>query len=65
VTEEVYALFGKRGLGVADWPAVNQPVLGDGLAYHLRTGKHDITPYDWAQYLDHADRALRRAGGAK
>jgi hypothetical protein len=60
-TEEVYALFGRRGLGVADWPAVNTPVLGDGLAYHMRTGKHDITPYDWAQYLDHADRALRRS----
>lgn len=60
-TEDVYALFGRRGLGVADWPAVNKPVIGDGLAYHIRTGKHDITPYDWAQYLDHADRALRRS----
>jgi hypothetical protein len=58
--EPVYALFGKKGLGVADLPAVNQPVLGDGLAYHIRTGKHDITPYDWAQYLDHADRILKR-----
>ena len=25
----VYALLGKKGLGVADMPAVNQPVLGD------------------------------------
>jgi hypothetical protein len=58
--EPVYALFGKKGLGVAEMPAVNQPVLGDGIAYHIRTGKHDITPYDWAQYLDHADRVLKR-----
>ena len=56
----VYALLGRRGLGVADMPAVNQPVIGDGVAYHIRTGKHDITPYDWARYLDHADRVLRR-----
>jgi hypothetical protein len=55
----VYALFGKKGLGVAEMPAVNAPVLGDGVAYHVRTGKHDITPYDWAQYLNHADRVLK------
>jgi hypothetical protein len=58
--EPVYALFGKKGLGVADLPPVDQPVLGDGLAYHLRTGQHDITPYDWARYLDHADKVLRK-----
>ena len=58
--EPVYALFGRKGLGVADMPAVNQPVLGDGIAYHIRTGKHDITAYDWAQYLNFADRALKK-----
>jgi hypothetical protein len=58
--EPVYRLFGRRGLGVAEWPPVNQPVLGDGLAYHYRTGGHGITPYDWAQYLDFADRMLTR-----
>ncbi len=58
--EPVYALFGRKGLGVADLPAVNAPVLGDGIAYHIRTGKHDITPYDWARYLDHGDKVLRR-----
>ncbi len=58
--EPVYALFGKKGLGVGDMPAVNRPVLGDGIAYHIRTGKHAITPYDWAQYLDFADRVMRK-----
>jgi hypothetical protein len=58
--EPVYALFGRKGLGVAEWPPVGQPVLGDGLAYHYRTGPHSITPYDWAQYLDFADRMIRR-----
>ncbi len=56
----VYALFGQQGLGAAEWPAVHQPLFGDGVAYHLRTGKHGITPYDWAQYLDHADKVLKR-----
>ena len=52
---EVYALFGKKGVGVDAWPAVNQPV-GDAIGYHLRTGKHDVTDYDWQQYLKFADR---------
>jgi hypothetical protein len=42
-------------------PAVNQPV-GNTVRYHVRTGKHDITAYDWEQYLNFADRQLRQAG---
>jgi hypothetical protein len=55
--EDVYALFGKKGLGVAQQPPVDHPV-GDVIGYHVRTGKHDVTDYDWAQYLDFADRHL-------
>ena len=55
----VYALFGKKGVGVNDMPPVDQPV-GDTVRYHVRTGVHDQTAYDWAQYLDFAERHLRR-----
>jgi hypothetical protein len=58
--QPVYRLHGKRGLGVAEMPPVDQPVHGDALAYHIRTGKHDITAYDWEQYLDFANRYLKR-----
>ena len=57
--EPVYALFGKKGLGVTAMPPLDTPV-GDTIRYHNRTGKHDMTAYDWAQYLDFADRHLRR-----
>ena len=39
-------------------PATGVPV-GDALRYHIRPGSHDITPYDWAQYLDFADHWLQ------
>jgi hypothetical protein len=55
----VYALYGKKGLGVDAPPAVNRPV-GETIGYHVRTGIHDITDYDWAQYLNFADRHLKR-----
>jgi len=53
--EPVYALFGKSGLGVTEFPAANHPV-GDAIGYHVRTGKHDVTDYDWTQYMNFADR---------
>ena len=51
----VYALFGKKGIGVEEPPAVEQPV-GDFIAYHNRAGKHDVQDYDWLQYLKCAAR---------
>jgi hypothetical protein len=57
--EPVYALFGKKGLGVETQPAVDQPV-GNFIAYHMRTGKHDVTDYDWLQYLKFAARHFGR-----
>ncbi|MFA6563243.1 MAG: acetylxylan esterase [Verrucomicrobiia bacterium] len=55
--EPVYRLFGLPGLGVKEMPPAETPV-GGTIGYHLRTGKHDITPYDWQQYLNFADRHL-------
>lgn len=56
--ESVYKLFGKTGVGVDKMPAVDTPV-GEHVGYHMRTGKHDVTDYDWARYLDFADRHLK------
>lgn len=46
----VYELLGKKGVGVAEMPGLDQPV-GESVRYHLRTGKHDVTDFDWDQYL--------------
>jgi hypothetical protein len=56
--EPVYRLFGKAGVGIDDLPAIDHPV-GDTIRYHVRTGKHDATAYDWRQYLKFADAQLR------
>ena len=53
--EPAYALFSKAGLGTDRMPPVHQPV-GDFIGYHIRAGKHNITEYDWEQYLKFADR---------
>jgi len=58
--EPVYALFSKKGLGVTEMPAIDQPV-GETIRYHIRTGKHDFTLYDWQQYLDFADKQFSKS----
>ena len=57
----VYRLLGKVALDSATdrAPALDEPV-DDVLRYHLRRGQHDLTDYDWRQYLDFADRHLKR-----
>jgi hypothetical protein len=55
----VYTLLGKRGLGTDQMPGLQQPE-GDTVAYHIRAGQHDVTAYDWDQYLNFADRQFGR-----
>lgn len=55
--EPVYNLFGEEGLCIDEIPEVNYPV-GNFIGYHIRTGKHNVTKYDWEQYVNFADRHL-------
>ena len=57
--DSVYRLLGTSGLPTNEMPPVNQPVMGT-IGYHIRTGSHDITDYDWEQYLNFADQHFRR-----
>ena len=54
----VYELFGLKGVGVVKQPKTDQPI-GHHVGYHFRTGKHDVTDFDWEQYLNFADRHLK------
>jgi len=54
----LYKLFGKSGVEGRELPPVGQAVGGE-VHYHVRAGKHDITEFDWRQYLDFADRYLK------
>ena len=54
----VYELYGIHGLPTDEWPDVFEPVFGDHMGYHVRLGRHSWTGYDWARYLDFADKYL-------
>ena len=51
----VWRLYGKRGLLAHGFPKPDVPLNAGCLGYHLRTGVHDITRYDWRCYMDFAE----------
>jgi len=55
----VYRLLGARDLGTDQMPALNQPIMHT-IGYHYRTGKHEVTAFDWDQFLAFADMHLRK-----
>ncbi len=58
--QPVYQLYHQAPFGgVTETPPPGKHV-GMLMGYHLRKGPHEITPEDWAHYLDFADRWLRR-----
>ena len=50
----VYQFLGERGFSAEEMPPVHHPVFGQ-IGYHIRTGNHNVTEYDWEQYLKFAD----------
>jgi hypothetical protein len=56
--DPVYRLLGTEGLSSDTMPEVGQPILGT-ISYHIRQGEHDVTGFDWEQYLDFADEFVR------
>lgn len=55
---EVYRLYGMKGLETTTMPAVDTPI-GNRVAYHVRTGVHDVTDFDWDNYIRFADKWLK------
>ena len=57
-TAPVYQLYRKAATSTVQMPALDQPV-GSFVRYHIRTGGHDITSYDWQQYIRFANELVK------
>ena len=59
----VYELFGLTGYGTTVMPPPEQPINDGHIGYHIRTGKHDVTAYDWKCFMDYADKHWKQDEG--
>jgi len=53
-----YELYGFESLNSMELPPIDTPVKAGKQGYHIRTGAHALTEYDWEQYLKFADLHL-------
>lgn len=51
----VYNLYGIPGLICSEMPEIDFPLI-DVVSYHVRTGIHDVTDFDWDQYIHFANK---------
>ena len=51
----VYKLYDKDGLQSETFPSINSPLHKRSIGYHIREGKHDITLYDWIEFMNYID----------
>ena len=56
----VFALWGEPPIGPNAMPALDTPLVAGRRGYHVRTGGHDLTPYDWDRFADFADRVWKK-----
>jgi hypothetical protein len=54
----VYRFLGSSGLHATTWPLVDQPAQGR-VSYHVRSGVHSVTAFDWQQYLRFCDTFVK------
>ncbi len=56
----VYALYDNDLNLPANPPAINQPIMTSSLGYHNRKGDHNLTAYDWSNFIKFANVHLKK-----
>jgi hypothetical protein len=56
----VYALWGGLPIGSDEIPPLDRPFIRGLRGYHVRSGVHDLTLFDWERFADFSDRVWRR-----
>lgn len=58
--EPVYDLYDLKSALPADAPPPDTPIVIPPIAYHNRTGKHNMTVYDWTNFIKFAEGHFKK-----
>jgi hypothetical protein len=58
--EPVFNLYREKSSLPSTPPSPDTPLLSKPIGYHNRTGKHNMTYYDWAQFVQFADLYFKK-----
>lgn len=56
----VYALWREPPIRAEEMPLLNRPLIRGRRGYHIRTGGHNLTMYDWQRFIGFADNLWRK-----
>ncbi len=56
----VFALWNELPIRPEDMPPLDRPLVSGRRGYHVRTGGHNLTAFDWERYMDFADTLWRK-----
>ena len=51
----VFGLWGDAPMTAEAMPPLDRPLIVGRRGYHVRTGVHNLTPYDWDRFTDLTD----------
>jgi hypothetical protein len=57
--EPVFLLYGLKSALPTVPPGIDHPVIQSPIAYHNRAGKHNLTVYDWTNFIKFADHHFK------
>jgi pimeloyl-ACP methyl ester carboxylesterase len=57
---QVYDLYGIKYDLPTNPPGINQPLINSSLGYHIREGEHNLTTYDWGNFIKFANLHLKK-----
>ncbi|GAB3698975.1 acetylxylan esterase [Spirosoma flavus] len=60
LASKVYGLYGINTNLPSDPPGINQPVMISHMGYHNREGEHNLTAYDWSNFIKFADQHFKK-----
>lgn len=56
----IYKLYNKDGIVFDKYPKVNEKLHSGNIGYHMRSGSHSLTRYDWNSFIEYINKKIEQ-----